>query len=161
MTLSKKVILLGHYGVGKSSLTRRFVHQKFSDQYRTTIGVNIEKKVVALNDDEVSMIIWDIAGESSHQKVPQSYKLGAHGVIYVVDLTRPATYEQLDTEIVNLRKYLSNVPVLVVGNKKDLFTEKEKTDIIKQLPLSPFALSSAKTGENVDVIFTELALRMV
>ncbi|MEM8967693.1 MAG: Rab family GTPase [Bacteroidota bacterium] len=161
MTISKKVILLGHYGVGKSSLTRRFVYQKFSNQYNTTIGVNIEKKVVALPTCEISMIIWDIAGETSHQKVPQSYKLGAHGVIYVVDLTRPNTYQKLDTEILNLQKSLPDVPMLVIGNKKDLFTEKERTDIVKQLPLEPFALSSAKTGENVDAIFTELAKRMV
>ncbi|MEM6843408.1 MAG: Rab family GTPase [Bacteroidota bacterium] len=161
MTVSKKVILLGHYGVGKSSLTRRFVHQKFSEQYSTTIGVTIEKKVVALPECEVSMIIWDIAGETSHQKVPHSYKLGAHGVIYVVDLTRPNTFQALGTEILNLQKHLPNVPILVIGNKKDLFTEKERTDLVKQLPLVPFALSSAKTGENVDAIFTELAKEMV
>nr|WKN38442.1 GTP-binding protein [Tunicatimonas sp. TK19036] len=161
MTVSKKVILLGHYGVGKSSLTRRFVHRKFSEQYSTTIGVAIEKKVVALEDQEVSMIIWDIAGESSHTKVPQSHKLGAHGVIYVIDLTRPDTYQELDTEIANLQKYLPNVPILVVGNKKDLFTEKDLCDLVKQLPLSPFALSSAKTGDSVDETFTELARQMV
>lgn len=161
MKISKKVILLGRYGVGKSSLTRRFVHRKFSDQYSTTIGVNIEKKVVELEDHTMSMIIWDIAGESSHRKVPQSYKLGAHGIIYVVDLTRPATYEQLNTEISNLKKYLPNVPLLVVGNKKDLFTEKERDDIVKEVPLTLFALTSAKTGENVDAIFTELAYKMV
>ena len=162
MTVSKKVILLGHYGVGKSSLTRRFVHRKFSDQYSTTIGVNIEKKIVTLAENqEVSMIIWDIAGESSHQKVPQSYKLGAHGIIYVVDLTRPTTYENLDTEVQILKKFVPNVPILVIANKKDLFTEKERADLIKQLPLLPFALSSAKTGENVDNIFQELAQKMV
>jgi len=161
MTISKKVILLGHYGVGKSSLTRQFVHHKFSEQYSTTIGVNIEKKKVSLPDCDVSMIVWDIAGESSHQKVPQSYKLGAHGIIYVVDLTRPNTYEDLATEIASLQKYLPNVPILVIGNKKDLFTEKERSDIVNQLPLSLFALSSAKTGENVDAIFTELAKKMV
>ncbi|MEO0332253.1 MAG: ADP-ribosylation factor-like protein, partial [Bacteroidota bacterium] len=118
-------------------------------------------KIVTLPTCEVSMIVWDIAGETSHQKVPQSYKLGAHGVIYVVDLTRPNTYQKLDTEILNLQKYLPDVPMLIVGNKKDLFNEKERADIVKQLPLVPFALSSAKTGENVDAIFTELAKRMV
>ncbi|MEQ9440379.1 MAG: Rab family GTPase [Cyclobacteriaceae bacterium] len=161
MKISKKVILLGHYGVGKSSLTRRFVHRKFSEQYSTTIGVTIEKKVVQLEEHQVSMIVWDIAGESSHTKVPQSYKLGAHGIVYVIDLTRPETYQRLDKEIADLQNYLPNVPILVVGNKKDLFTEKELCDLLHQLPLSPYALSSAKTGDNVDAMFTELARRMV
>ena len=44
MSISKKVILVGHFGVGKTSLIRQFVHQKFSDEYLTTIGVKIDKK---------------------------------------------------------------------------------------------------------------------
>ena len=161
MNVSKKVALLGHYGVGKTSLTRRFVHRKFSDEYATTIGVNIEKKVVEVDDYTISMIIWDIAGESSQTKVPASYKLGAHGVIYAFDLTRPDTFSHLEEDLATLQKQLPNVPVLVIGNKKDLLVEKAQQEIINSLPLMPFALCSAKTGENVETLFVELAKRMI
>ena len=161
MNISKKVALLGHYGVGKSSLVNRFVHQKFSSQYVTTIGVNIEKKVVELAQATVSMIIWDIAGETSQTKVPDAYKLGTHGVIYVFDLTRPDTFRHLDDDVAILRKKLLDVPILLIGNKKDLLTEKTQQEIIDSLPLPPYALCSAKTGENVEALFFELAKQMV
>ena len=161
MNVSKKVALLGHYGVGKSSLVRQFVHQKFSDQYITTIGVNIEKKVVQLEEATVSMIIWDIAGESSQTKVPDSYKLGTNGIIYVFDLTRPDTFCHLEEDVAILQKKLPNVPILVIGNKKDLLTEKTQQQIVDELPLPPYTLSSARTGENVEALFRELAKKML
>jgi small GTP-binding protein len=161
MNVSKKVALLGHYGVGKSSLVRQFVYHKFSEEYRTTIGVNIEKKIVELPAATVSMIVWDIAGESSQTKVPDSYKLGSHGIIYVFDLTRPDTFHRLEDDVANLRNKLFNVPILVVGNKKDQLTEKVQQEIVNSLPLSPHALCSAKTGENVEALFTELAKKMI
>ena len=55
---SKKVVLVGHFGVGKSSLIRRFVQNEFSDDYLVTIGVHILKKVVTINNDETTVIIW-------------------------------------------------------------------------------------------------------
>ena len=161
MNVSKKVALLGHYGVGKSSLVKRFVHQKFSEQYITTIGVNIEKKVVEIEKTTVSMIIWDIAGESSQTKVPNAYKLGTHGVIYVFDLTRPDTFQQLEEDVAVLQNTLLNVPILLVGNKKDLLVENTQQEIVDSLPLPPNALCSAKTGENVEALFFELAKQMV
>ncbi len=161
MNVSKKVALLGHYGVGKSSLVRQFVYRKFSEEYSTTIGVNIEKKVVTLDNSTVSMIIWDIAGELSQTKVPDSYKLGAHGIIYVFDLTRPDTFSNIEEDLTILRNKLPNVPIVLIGNKKDLLTEKTQQDIVDSLPSQPFALCSAKTGENVEALFVELAKRMV
>ena len=161
MNVSKKVALLGYYGVGKTSLTHRFVHRKFSERYATTIGVNIEKKVVEVDNHTVSMIIWDIAGESSQAKVPDAYKLGAHGVIYVFDLTRPDTFRHLKDDVATLQNQLPNAPILLVGNKKDLLVEKTQREIMNRLPLVPFALCSAKTGENVESLFVELANRMI
>ena len=81
--ISRKVAILGQYGVGKSSLIRQFVHRKFSEKYLTTIGVKIDKKVMDLDGVELTMIIWDIAGETNQSKIPKSYQLGAHGVLYV------------------------------------------------------------------------------
>ena len=137
------------------------MHQKFSDQYITTIGVNIEKKVVQLEEATVSMIIWDIAGESSQTKVPDSYKLGTNGIIYVFDLTRPDTFCHLEEDVAILQKKLPNVPILVIGNKKDLLTEKTQQQIVDELPLPPYTLSSARTGENVEALFRELAKKML
>ncbi len=161
MALSKKIILLGHFGVGKTSLIQRFVHQKFSEKYLTTIGVKVDKKVVVIDGRELSMIIWDIAGENTQQKVPESYKLGAHGAIYVFDLTRPSSYDLIEQEVSHLQNILPPIPFVLVGNKLDLLTEEEFNSLRKKLPAYDYIFSSAKTGEGVEEMFFYLAKQML
>ncbi|MBO3698812.1 Rab family GTPase [Roseivirga sp. E12] len=161
MSLSKKVILIGHFGVGKSSLVQRFVHQKFSDQYITTIGVKIDKKVVQVDGFDVTMIIWDIAGEDSQKKVPVSYRLGAHGALYVFDLSRPSTYENLQSELDYLNQVIPGIPVQILANKMDLVNDTEREDILDSLSLEEVLETSAKTGLHVEEAFQRLAKKMV
>ena len=127
----------------------------------TTIGVRIDKKVVTVEKGEVPLIIWDIAGESTHQKIPDSYKLGAHGIIYVIDVLRPSTYRAIEDEILSLQNLLPNAPIIKVANKIDLLTEKERLEIFKSLPLNDYVLCSAKNGENVETAFHKLAGKLI
>jgi len=157
MTISKKVILTGSFGVGKTSLFNQFIHQKFSDKYLTTIGVKVNKKSLKVNDEEISLLVWDIAGEVTQDKVPTSYFLGASGVVYVIDLSRPLTFEGIKTDIEYLKKLLPGGIVKVVGNKKDLLTEDEIEEARAQIKLPIDIVTSAKTGENVTALFTNLA----
>ena len=117
---SKKVILLGHFGVGKSSLVQRFVHSIFSTDYQTTIGVKLDKKIVQTPTHEMKMVLWDIEGGADQTRLPASYFMGAHGIIYVCDVTRPATFRDLDKTLPQLAEKSPNAPVVVIGNKIDL-----------------------------------------
>ena len=161
MAISKKVILVGHFGVGKTSLIRRFVHQKFSEEYLTTIGVKIDKKVLQLKGQEVTLIIWDIAGETNQVKTPKSYQLGAHGVLYVFDITRPSTYENLHEQLDYLRDLLPQASIEVIANKTDLLNAEEQKNVLSGLHLDQIHTTSAKTGENVEAIFDALAKAMI
>lgn len=161
MPISKKVILIGHFGVGKTSLIRRFVHQKFSDEYLTTIGVKIDKKVLDLDGLEMTMIIWDIAGETNQNKVPKSYQLGAHGVLYVFDISRPSTYENLHEQLDYLKGLLPLAPIEVIANKKDLLSDEEQAKVLDSIMHPSIHTSSAKTGENVEQIFQSLGKAML
>ncbi|GHE55569.1 MULTISPECIES: Rab family GTPase [Roseivirga] len=159
--MNKKVILVGHFGVGKTSLVRRFVHSQFSEEYITTIGVKIDKKTVTLNGRMVTLLIWDIAGEDAQHKVPQSYRLGAHGVLYVIDVSRPSSYQDLITELTAIQELLPGVPVEILANKRDLVSEEEWQHVQEQiLPFKAIA-TSAKTGEYVEEAFIRLTERMV
>lgn len=160
MSVSKKVILIGHFGVGKSSLVQRFVRQKFSEEYITTIGVKIDKKVVEVDGYSVTMIIWDIAGEDTQKKVPKSYRLGAHGALYVFDMSRPSTYEKLQQELDYLDEIIPGVPVQVLANKVDLLSGPERQEIMSSLPKG-IRETSAKTGAQVEEAFETLAKMML
>ncbi|HEB62465.1 MAG TPA: GTP-binding protein, partial [Bacteroidetes bacterium] len=122
---SKKVILAGSFGVGKTSLFSRFLYNTFSEKYMTTIGVKVDKKVMDINGRKLTMIIWDIAGEVSQTKVPTNYLLGASGIIYVFDLSRPSTFTNMEEDIQYLNKMLEGALIKIVGNKKDLLSEEE------------------------------------
>ena len=122
---SKKVILAGSFGVGKTSLFNQFIFNKFDDKYLTTIGVKVNKKVVAIGERQLSILLWDIAGEVAQDKVPVTYFLGASGVIYVFDLNRPSTYKNIQQDIEYLSGILDGGVIKVVGNKKDLRNDEQ------------------------------------
>ncbi len=161
MILNKKIILLGHFGVGKTSLIKRFIHQIFDEKYQTTIGVKVDKKVVDIHGVELTMLIWDIAGEVKNERVYKSYMLGAHGILYVFDVTRPSTYENLSSEIDQIRKTLPVAPIRLVGNKIDLLTENSLDSLKGELSSFNILYSSAKTGISVENAFYDLGKAML
>jgi len=125
----------------------------YQKRYITTIGVKVDKKLLEIDGQEISILLWDIAGEVTQNKVPNSYFLGASAIIYVFDLSRSSTYKNLKIDIDFLNKILPNVNILIVGNKKDLVTP-EKIATIKEDIGYPIDLyTSAKTGENVENLF--------
>ncbi len=159
--ISKKIVLTGCFGVGKTSLFNRFLYQKFSEKYLSTIGVKVDKKVVEIDGRKISLLIWDVAGEVAQEKVPQSYYLGASAVIYVFDLTRPSTYLNMQSDLDYLGKMLKSVTLKVVGNKVDLVTAEQIGMVEAELPHPADCLTSAKTGENVEALFLSIGKELL
>jgi small GTP-binding protein len=156
--VSRKIILTGSFGVGKTSLFNRFVYNQFDEKYLTTIGVKVNKKQLTIDEQEVSLLLWDIAGEISQDKVPVSYFLGATGIFYVFDLSRPSTFKNIITDLAYLEKIVPDAVVKIIANKKDLLEEAQLEDVKKLLaPTKWDAMTSAKTGENVEEILLDLA----
>lgn len=162
MAISKKIVLIGHFGVGKTSLIRRFVENAFTEDYKVTIGVHISKKTIEIPEEEsVSLIIWDLEGQDDIKNTRPSYLLGTNGFIYVFDLSRPVTFENLNSEVTYLKENFPNTPVKVVGNKMDLVNKvylSDYNDVFK--PLVDFFVS-AKTGSRVELLFSKLAKELI
>ena len=118
--LQKKICLLGAFGVGKTSLVRRYVDTIFSDTYLTTVGVKIDKKVASVDGEEVALIIWDIAGEDAVAAVRVSYLRGAAAYLLVVDGTRPETLETAASIQGRITAEIGAVPFIALLNKADL-----------------------------------------
>jgi small GTP-binding protein len=162
--LQKKVCLLGGYGVGKTSLVRRYVQSIFSDTYLTTVGVKIEKQMVNVGDADVALILWDIAGEDDITRIRTSYLRGAAGYFLVVDVTRGETLEVAKSIQARVTAEIGSVPFLFLLNKTDLKEEweipEQSLEDLKNAGCTVLR-TSAKTGEGVEEAFQELAKRMV
>jgi small GTP-binding protein len=153
---TKKIVVVGHFGVGKTSLIRRFVENAFSEDYKVTIGVHIMKKVVPLKKKDITLILWDTEGTDNLEDIRKSYLIGTHGFIMVCDITRPVTFKNLDQHKRYLESNFPNTPIFTVGNKSDLLpkgTIGDKKEELKFLEI----LVSAKEGNNVQRLFEKVA----
>ena len=162
--LQKKVCVLGAFGVGKTSLVRRFVESIFSDTYLTTVGVKIDKKTLQLGSEPITLLLWDIAGEDDVQAIRMSYVRGAAGFFLVVDGTRKATLDVATSIQARVLSEVGKVPFLLLLNKTDLEESwelsKERLDALESAGWA-IRRVSAKTGAGVEEAFQELAERMV
>ncbi len=160
--LRKKVCMLGGTGVGKTSLVRRFVESIFSDDYLSTVGVKVDRKVVALDDGDVTLLLWDIHGEHGSLQVLPEYLAGSSAHLVVVDAARPAeTAEVALTVLERSRMTLGPTPYVVALNKADLVDDWQAIDAaVSALGAGASAVlrTSAKTGEQVEEAFTDVAL---
>lgn len=163
--IQKKVCLLGTSGVGKTSLIARFVDDSFSDSYLTTVGVAIKKKAVQVGDTEVSLTIWDLAGDDVLQPLRPEYLRGTSGYLMVADGTRTKTLDHVLDLRTRHADTLANVPsVLLLLNKADLDSQWEIDEArMNALAAAGFTIikTSAKEGTGVEEAFLQLAQRMV
>lgn len=164
--LKKKICLIGSFGVGKTSLIRRFVFDQFDDKYLSTIGVKVTKKILPPIEGALSklyqleLLIWDIEGHEKKLPVVEEYFTGSMGAIAVADVSRKDTIEQFDQIISEYLKLAPDSKIVIVGNKIDLDSDTmdTKNEIIqyaKRIKSESF-FTSAKTGENVEETFKHL-----
>jgi small GTP-binding protein len=162
--LQKKVCMLGSFSVGKSSLVRRFVESIFSEEYHTSIGVKVDKKVVKAEGRDVTLVLWDIHGEDVFQKVQMSYLRGMSGYLLVADGTRRQTLEDALALATRVTEMMGKIPAVLVLNKCDLSAQWElEPDRQSKLAAAGWRVfrSSAKTGESVEQVFSEITLAML
>ena len=161
--IQKKVCMIGVFGAGKTSLVQQYVHSKFSDKYHSTVGVKIDRKGLELDGTPVTLVLWDIAGKEADEDIPPSYVRGAHGVIFVVDLTRRETWEELPALNRLVQGAAGDVPTVVALNKADIPDQWAiRADEAEGLAsLWSTVQTSAKTGQGVEEIFQRIARAML
>lgn len=168
---TRKVIVIGAGAVGKTSLLHRFVENKFSFQYKLTIGADfLSKVIVGFPDPEstVKLQIWDIGGQERYRFLRSSFFEGANGALAVFDVSRQQTFIELEEWLSDLRRFAGeDIPFIILGNKIDLIQEiggkydREGAKVLAQNEDTYFVETSAKTGENVEEAFLNLTKKML
>jgi small GTP-binding protein len=160
----KKVCMVGTYAVGKTSLVRRFVESVFDERYQTTVGVKIDKKPVRVGGREVTLVIWDLAGEDDLAQVRTSHLRGAAGYVLVADGTRAATVEAAERLQQRIAGAGEALPHVLVVNKSDLTAQWQlrPEDLIRWREQSRAVfITSARTGHEVEEMFRYLAGKLM
>ena len=159
---TKKIILIGDGGVGKTTLIRKFVYDMFDDKYIATIGTKVSKKKVLFPETQldVNLMVWDVQGQRNDPLLTR-YFTGAEGALFVCDVTRFQTFENLPEWIKDFEAVCGKVPMIILGNKSDLvdntqFGESELSALAARYNAKAF-LTSAKTGANVESSFKDIA----
>ena len=166
----KKLLILGDGAVGKTSLIRRYVVDKFSDDYITTIGTKTTKKDITLDVGGkiwyLSLLIWDVLGQKGYTEVQTSAFQGAKGLILVYDVSRPGTRGSLvDYWLPRVWQVVGRLPMVIFANKADLAAdlaaEEEQLHSLCDLYRCHGYLTSAKTGQNVEGSFLALGRDLI
>lgn len=162
---SRKIMLLGEIGVGKSSIAQRLVLDRFETAYKPTIGVDVYRYEVAATPARpaINLIIWDTDGNLNDLIFRHVYMKAASAAMIVGDVTRPDTLDAMARLADGFRAELPGRHVSFLLNKVDLASDPAALDIPQALRQSGAAIfkTSAKSGDGVKQAFTEAADAMV
>ena len=156
-----KIIIIGDAAVGKSNILTRFTRNEFSENTKSTVGVELGVKFIKVKGVNTKIQIWDTAGQERYRSITSSYYKGSHGCFIVYDITNETSFENVERwyEYVQ-REAGKNISIILVGNKCDLENErkisKEKGQEKAKNLKCAFFETSALSGVNISQIFEEL-----
>ncbi|XP_071848063.1 putative Ras-related protein Rab-33 [Apostichopus japonicus] len=165
-----KVIVLGDSNVGKTCLTIRFCGGDFPQKPEATIGVDFRDKDVTVDGESIKLQLWDTAGQERFRKsMVQHYYRNVHAVIFVYDVTKLSSFENLPTWVDECDRHSlsSNVPRVLVANKCDITDRRVVSTNMGQkfaehndMPFFETSAKSSEVGESVSNIFLYIAKKL-
>ena len=158
-----KIVIVGDPGVGKTSLILRFTNNAFRRSYIPTLGVHISDKIFKVDSATIQIVIWDVAGQQKFTTMRQQFYLGTDGIFLTFDLTNDESFKNISRWHQDIQNQLDDRTLFgyIIGNKKDL-TKRLTVDSNQAVSLATklelgYIETSARTGENVDEAFYEIA----
>ncbi len=162
-----KIIIVGDISVGKTSIIKRFIENKFSDELKSTlINENLKKKIRIDSSTIVTLNIWDTIGDERFRILTRQFYQDAHGALLIFDITNKETFNKLDIWIKDI---IENSPpdciLMLIGNKYDLKDNRkisyDDANILSQRFNIFYYEVSAKNGNNIALAFEQLTYRII
>lgn len=160
-----KIILIGNSNVGKTSLLNYFLNN--DNDKKPTIAVSFFVKKFKIEDKYIMLNLWDTAGQEKYNSIIRMYYNNTHGCFCIFDLTNRESFESIKKWINEFRLYnnLYTYNIIIIGNKCDIskkewdINEEEIINICKEQNIE-YILTSAITGENINLAFKKMAIEM-
>ncbi|XP_055638247.1 uncharacterized protein LOC129776560 [Toxorhynchites rutilus septentrionalis] len=168
----QKIILCGEYGVGKSSIFRRFATNTFvtATDRKSTLGLDHFDRNFTVGERNIKLQLWDTGGMERVASVTSSYYKFAEAALLVFALDNPASFHSLSQHMLDVVTYAENAKIFLVGNKVDLeqtgdpeVTEADMESFCEQCQslISATYKTSCKTGEGLEEMFQDIANTLV
>ncbi|MHA1280026.1 MAG: Rab family GTPase [Candidatus Helarchaeota archaeon] len=161
--LKKKVIIIGSYAVGKTSILNSFIHRCFELDYKSTLGVNILAKNYELDEHTiVGFTFWDVGGQKLFRNIYPRFFGMSNAALIVFDVTRMDSFDDIMSWYNLVQNYVqTKIPILLLGNKIDLVDQRVVSsgmaqDLANEQGFT-YLETSAKTCKNIDDAFKKLA----
>ena len=117
-----KIVILGDCSVGKTSFLQHYLHKTFSEHTKSTLGIDFIQTTIQINNQKVSLQLWDTAGDEKFSSMGPMFLRHAHAAFLMCDLTNPKSYQNLGYWKNELLECLDiengkEFPLIIVGNK--------------------------------------------
>ncbi|CAL1713187.1 unnamed protein product [Somion occarium] len=159
-----EITIVGLQASGKTSLVNVIGTGQWSEDVVPTVAFHFRK----VRKGNVTMKIWDLAGQPRYRSIWERYCNGVDAVVFVVDSADKERFETVRFEVHQLlaQPNLKGVPLLVLGNKNDIEGHATVNELIKALqldkitnrPVSCYSCSM-KSQHNLDIVLQWLAGR--
>ena len=160
LVLCCKVVVLGDSGVGKTSMSNRWINGTFSDEVKTTIGANHQRKRLVIDGQDIDVFMWDTAGQEQFRSLAPVYTRSSSAVVIVTSCTELQSFLSIDNWIEIVRNTSERMPPLVLAVNKMDIKEEERDDFDLEETVEKYKkhfvgvfFCSALTGDQVDNVF--------
>ena len=159
-----KIIMIGDSSVGKTTLMRRYIEGIYNQKTLSTIGIELFKKEVSIQNKNYVMKIWDTCGQEKFRAISKNYYNNADGIMLLFDISSHDTFEHLSGWIESINQNISkDTPFIIVANKCDLdhlVTDQEIEEYSTKNKVKVFKTSS-KDNINVEEPFLYLGEEII
>ncbi|XP_076039887.1 ras-like GTP-binding protein Rho1 isoform X2 [Oratosquilla oratoria] len=168
--IRKKLVIVGDGACGKTCLLIVFSKDQFPEVYVPTVFENYVADI-EVDGKQVELALWDTAGQEDYDRLrPLSYP-DTDVILMCFSIDSPDSLENIPEKWTpEVKHFCPNVPIILVGNKKDLRNDPntmKELQKMKQEPVKPeegrtmaekinafaYLECSAKTKEGVREVF--------
>lgn len=90
-----KILILGDVGVGKTSISLKYINGIFYDSLLSTNGVDFDTKMLNEYGYKIKLEIWDTSGKKEFHNITKGLYKGANGILIVYDVSNRNTFESI------------------------------------------------------------------
>ena len=121
-----KMILLGESGVGKTSIIKRYLHDKFDLNETSTLSMNYVGKIIEIKGQKIQLNIWDTIGQEKYRSISKLFLNETKIVMLVYSIISKRSFDELEYWYNLYKDLLGEETILgIAGNKMDLYLEQE------------------------------------